>query len=150
MAKYFETEINSGEITAALNKAAKEIKNLEPAFKIARKRLLSEIDENFKTEGVSSGERFKEWSEKYTKYRTKKKKAKGKILQFEGYLRKSITSKITRKELIIGSAKEYAAAHQFGFPPRNLEARPFMRITDEAKKEIAKGIIQDLRGRLKE
>ena len=149
MAKYFEVEFNAEEITDALNHVLKETKNLEPAFKIARKALLDAIDENFETEGASSGERFKDWSEKYAKYRAKKKKGEGKILQYEGYLRKSISSKITRKELIIGSDKEYAAAHQFGYAPRNLDARPFMRITNEVKKEIAKNIMSDLRKRIK-
>ena len=120
MSKSFETELNSKEITDALNHVLKETKNLEPAFKIARKALMDAIDENFETEGASSGERFKEWSDKYAKTRAKKKKGEGKILQLEGLLRKSISSKITRNELVIGSDKEYASAHQFGYAPQTL------------------------------
>ena len=148
MTKPFSFELNSKDITKALNKAAKETGNLEAAFKIARQKLLYAIDENFETEGQFSGERFREWSDDYAKYRSKKGRGQGKILQLEGYLRKSLTSKISRYELIIGTNKEYAAAQNFGYAPNNLEARPFMRISDTTRKEIAGAIEKDLMKRL--
>lgn len=146
--KYFEAKLNNKEVTATLNRYAKEIGDLKPALRISRRMLLNAIDQNFETEGESSGEKYKEWSKPYKAFREKKGKTESKILHFDGTLRKSMTSKITRNELIIGTPEEYAAAQNFGYAPRNLDQREFMRISEEVKENILGEISYDLAKRI--
>lgn len=146
--KYFEAKLNSKEVTDTLKRYAKEVGDLNPALRISRRMLLNAIDQNFETEGTSSGEKFKEWSDGYKAWRKKKGKTDSKILHFDGNLRKSMSSKITREELIIGTPKEYAAAHNFGYAPRNLPQREFMRISEEVKNELLGEIAYDLAVRI--
>lgn len=146
--KYFEAKLNNKEVTDTLKRYAKEVGDLNPALRIARRMLLNAIDENFETEGLASGEKFKEWSESYKAFREKRGKTESKILHFDGNLRKSLSSKITRNELIIGTPKEYAAAHNFGYAPRNLPQREFMRISEEVKNEMLGEIAYDLAKRI--
>ena len=63
--KYFEAKLNSKEVTDTLKRYAKEVGDLNPALRISRRMLLNAIDQNFETEGTSSGEKFKEWSDGY-------------------------------------------------------------------------------------
>lgn len=148
MAKYFEAKLNSKEVTDTLKLYAKEVGDLSPALRISRRMLLNAIDQNFETEGTSSGEKFKGWSDGYKAWRKKKGKTDSKILHFDGNLRKSISSKITREELIIGTPMEYAAAHNFGYAPHNLPQREFMRISEETKNELLGEIAYDLAKRI--
>lgn len=148
MKKYFEAKLNNKEVTDTLERYAKEVGDLKPALRIARRALLNAIDENFETEGESSGDKFEGWSDAYTEWREKHKHGDGKIMNLEGDLRKSMSSKITRNELIIGTAKEYAAAHNFGYAPRNLKQREIMRISEEVKENILNDIAYDLAKRI--
>lgn len=146
--KYFEAKLNSKEVTDALERYAKEVGDLKPALRISRRLLLNAIDENFETEGESSGKKFEGWSDTYAEWRKEHKHGDGKILNLEGILRKSMSSKITREELIIGTAEEYAAAHNFGYAPRNLDQREFMRISEDVKENILGEIAYDLAKRI--
>ena len=148
MYKYFESSMNSKEVTDTLNRFAKEVGDLKPALRLARRMILNAIDENFETEGESSGEKFKEWSEGYKKWRKKKGRVDSKILSLDGNLRKSMTSRITREELVIGTANEYAAAQNFGYEPRNLPQREFMRLSEDFKTELLGEISYDLAKRI--
>lgn len=50
--------------------------------------------------------------------------------------------------LFVGTAKEYAAAHNFGYAPRNILQREFMRLDDWAKEQIAGDIAYGLTKRI--
>ena len=64
MGEYFEVKFNNKEIIGKLTELSKKF-SMTPFLKIIRVKLLKEIDENFATEGVVSGEKWKEWSKKY-------------------------------------------------------------------------------------
>lgn len=135
MTKYFEAKLNNKEFLTQFKKISEQFANLKPVFKIVRKSLLKLINDNFKTEGVSSGEKWEPWSDNYAQLREKKG---GLILNFSGALRKSFTSKLSSTSLIIGTAKEYAAIHNFGgdIKARNglsfeMPQREFFRFTNE-------------------
>ena len=125
----FKIKINSKDIIKKLNKLAEETSNLKPLLRVVRQSLLTYIDDNFDTEGKASGEKWEELSPKYLEQKIKKVKI-NKILQFGGDLRTSFTSKINDSSLIIGTAKEYAAVHNFGYDERNIPQREFMRFSD--------------------
>ena len=145
MGEYFEAKLNHKEIIIKLAELSKKFSNLTPFFKIIRVKLLKEIDENFATEGVASGEKWKEWSEKYKKYRIKNF-GNGLILNLSGELRRSFTSIIEGKKLTIGTAKEYAAIHNFGHEKRNMPQREFFRSSEETMDDL----LEDLNDYAKE
>ncbi len=64
MGEYFEVKFNNKEIIGKLTELSKKF-SMTPFLKIIRVKLPKEIDENFATEGVVSGEKWKEWSKKY-------------------------------------------------------------------------------------
>lgn len=100
--------------------------DLRPLFRRFRRTILNIIDDNFDTEGTASGEKWQELSEKYNIQKIKKYGMGKKILEASGSLRKSFTSKIDDKTLTIGTAKEYAAIHNFGMDEKNMPQREFM------------------------
>jgi phage virion morphogenesis protein len=51
-------------------------------------------------------------------------------------LRGSITYDATDDQVEIGTNLIYARAHQYGYTPRNLPARPFLGINDQDANEI--------------
>ena len=93
--------------------------------------LLNLIDENFETQGQSSGEKWQELSDSWKEYRKKINKQGNSILEFNGDLRRSMLSQIKKDSLTIGSPLVYSAVHQFGYDEKNIPARPFFRFTDE-------------------
>ncbi len=145
MGEYFEVKFNNKEIIGKLTELSKKFSNLTPFLKIIRVKLLKEIDENFATEGVASGEKWKEWSGKYKKYRIKNF-GNGLILNLSGELRRSFTSIIEDKKLTIGTAKEYAAIHNFGHEKRNMPQREFFRFSEETMDDV----LEDLNDYAKE
>ncbi|MGN0015434.1 MAG: hypothetical protein ACI37T_08465, partial [Candidatus Gastranaerophilaceae bacterium] len=69
--KYFEVKINTKEIVSKLREIKKDFTELTPFLKIIRVKLLAAISDNFKTEGKSSGEKWKDWSDTYKKWKIK-------------------------------------------------------------------------------
>ena len=129
MSKYFTVQMNAKEVFQKLDEIADSVSDLKPLFKILRQSLMDSIYENFETEGTASGDKWEEWSEKWAKEREKREKV-SKILQYDGDLRDSFDYKITSTDLTIGTAKEYAAIHNFGYEDRNMPQREFMRFSD--------------------
>lgn len=139
MGEYFEVALNKDEIVGKLMELSKRFSNLTPFLKIIRTKLLFEIDRNFETEGKSSGEKWKEWSEKYKKYRIKYfGSSGGQILNRSGNsgLRGSFTSILENEKLTIGTAKKYAAIHNFGHDKKNMPQREFFRFSENSLEEL--------------
>ena len=73
------------------------------------------------------------------------RRQRAQILVDTGTLRQSVTSgggggayrSQSMREVVVGTKIPYAAAHQFG-PKRNLPARPFMGLTQDARDRIRK------------
>ena len=137
--KYFESEINAKEIVKEIERIRKELGDTKPLLKVCRRCLMNYIDENFETEGTASGEKWQEWSDDWREQRKKLGRGSGKILNLEGELRRSIDSKLKKDELIIGTAKEYAAIHQFGGEIKRknkitlMPKRPFFRFPENVE-----------------
>ena len=143
----FEVEFNNEQITQKLENLKKSFSDLAPFFKIIRTNLLNEIEENFNTEGTNSGEKWAEWSEKYKKLRIKLgKSSTGVILSDSGQLRESFFGEIEANKLTIGTAKEYAAIHNFGHDKKNMPQREYFRFSDNA----IDGLLADINDYAKE
>ncbi len=145
MGEYFEVKFNNDEVIGKLTELSKKFSNLTPFLKIIRVKLLYEIEQNFLTEGKSSGEKWKDWSERYKKYRIKHFGG-GQILSRSGELRRSFTSILEKKKLTIGTAKEYAAIHNFGHDGKNMPQREFFRFSETSMDEL----LEDLNNHAKE
>lgn len=131
--KYFESEINAKEVEKYIEEIRKEFSDTKPLLRICRKCLMNYIDDNFETEGTATGDKWQEWSKGWKERRIKLGRGDGKILNLEGELRRSIDSRLRKDELVIGTAKEYAAIHNFGGEIKRgnkitlMPKRPFFR-----------------------
>lgn len=127
MAEMFKAEIHGLDLFEKQMKDVQEIfGDLKPLFRRLRRTILNIIDDNFDTEGTASGEKWQELSEKYNKRKILQYGMGKKILEASGDLRKSFTSKIDKTSLTVGTAKEYAAIHNFGMDEKNMPQREFM------------------------
>lgn len=80
--------------------------------------------------------------------RVQERKLSGQVLKVQtGRLRSSINTRV--KKLgplqvigIIGTNVVYARAHEYGYPPRNLKARPFLRPTFNENTQRVKAIFR--------
>lgn len=127
MAEMFKAEIAGLEIFEKKMQDIQEIfGDLKPLFRRLRRSILNIIDDNFESEGVEAGEKWQALSEKYNKQKIKLYGSGKKILEASGDLRKSFTSKIDNTSLTVGTAKEYAAIHNFGMDEKNMPKREFM------------------------
>lgn len=149
--KYFEVKINTKEIVNKLNEIKKDFSNLTPFLQIIDIQLRNAIDDNFATEGTSSGEKWKEWSDTYKKWKIKNHKGNDLILNSSADLRQSIISEIEGNKLTIGTPMEYAAIHNFGLKKTlqknnkkgtsfscdmNMPKREYMRFSPQTFEEL--------------
>ena len=98
------------------------------------------IKERFDKERAPNGKPWAPWSEGYRERMAKKGKGGNKILADTGELRRSLHREAKRGSVVVGTAKEYAATHQFGDARRNIPARPFLGINEQDKEEIRKKV----------
>lgn len=95
--------------------------------------------ENFEAQGQPK--RFAPLSFRYKKWKDKNYPGK-KIMQLTGRLMNSLAAEnqedaqdtiknITAKYMEVGTDVEYAAAHNFGYPKRNLPARKIVQVTEK-------------------
>jgi phage virion morphogenesis protein len=112
----------------------------------ARNRLLQSIgneikeltQDRFNTKTSPDGDTWTAIAEKTRRYYESKPKlsAAEPPLVVEGMLRLSLTSEVQDGawSTLVGATMEYAAVHQFGWPKKNIPARPYLGIsTDDAK-----------------
>ena len=102
------------------------------------------IQRNFEEEGRP--ERWPPLSPGYALWKAARHPGR-KILERTGALRSSIRVGIeptVPAALVASTDLPYAAAHQFGMPPRNLPPRPFLVLTDEDREEVAQAIADAL------
>lgn len=163
--KYFEVKINTEEIVNKLNEIKKDFSNLTPFLQIIDIQLRNAIDDNFATEGTSSGEKWKEWSDTYKKWKIKNYGVKAKILSSRANLRGSIKGEIENDKLTIGTAMEYAAIHNFGLKKTvqknnkkgtsfscdmNMPKREYMRFSPQTFEELLEELNDYARKKLNE
>mgnify|MGYP000850037174 CR=1 FL=1 len=73
-----------------------------------------------------------------------------KLLNREGYLQMSIDVKqYGQWSVIVGSDREYAAVHQWGYEPKNIPARPYLGLSTDNIADLNELAQQWLRERIK-
>ncbi len=134
--KMFTAKMNDEEIKKKLTELADLTSDLKPLFRVLRQTILAAIDDNFETEGTASGDKWEELSNGYKAKKVKEYGEDKKILEASGDLRTSFIGKVTSNDLTIGSPKEYAAVHNFGYEERNMPKREIIRFSDQQIEDI--------------
>lgn len=114
MDETIKVECNNEEIMKSLLQLSNRVKNLKPIMRSITRVMLTDIDENFETEGKNAGGQWAQWSKSWAQERAKRGRGGGKILNLEGDLRGSFSREATANSALVGTNKEYAAIHNFG------------------------------------
>jgi phage virion morphogenesis protein len=126
----------------------------------ARSRLLKSIgvemgtqtQERFDTQKSPDGDSWKDLAQKTMDYYAGKGLLGSRsILVGEGTLRDSITSEVQSGawSVLVGETMEYAAVHQFGWPKKNIPARPSLGVSPDDTKVIEAAVAVFLEGNIK-
>lgn len=123
------------------NRYAEDVQDWRPAFERIYENFLDIERRTFRAQGYPA--RWKRLSPAYAAWKAKHYPGKP-ILQKTGRLMRSLTAKhqaeaqdtvkdIKKLRAEFGTRVPYAEAHQRGFPPRNLPARPPVQLTEHNK-----------------
>ena len=139
MPESIEIKVDDKEIQQLLKKLISKTANLRPLMKNITAIMMDSTEENFEKEGRP--ERWNSLAKTTIKQRIKKGYWPGRILQTQGDLAASITSKYDENSAIVGTNKVYASIHQFGGDAgRNkkvkIPTRPYLKLTDEDLNQI--------------
>jgi phage virion morphogenesis protein len=95
--------------------------------------------ERFDTKESPEGNTWKDIAEKTRRYYERKPALSPEPpLVLEGMLRDSLTSEVQGGawSVLAGATMEYAAVHQFGWPKKNIAARPYLGVSQDDAKGI--------------
>jgi phage virion morphogenesis protein len=140
--KYFEVNFDSKIVTDFLKSQLKALdEDFPKLMKLARVIMKEIVDENFETEGVHTGEKWKEWSDSWKKKRLAMGKSTGRILNLDGTLRRSILADSGHDWARVGTNKVYAAIHNYGGNSalkhnKTMPKREFMRLDKPAMENL--------------
>lgn len=124
--------ITRDDISPALSRLAGTARNPTPVFRAMGTTFMSITMGTFNSVGANY--RPKPWAPK--------KDGSPSNLILHGVLSKSFHLEVTSTHATVSNPMIYAAAHQFGYPKRNLPARPFFpvldgKLTQKAEEKIA-------------
>lgn len=123
-----------------LQQTLSKLQNLRPAFASMGEYMMRRTDDNFRGEHDPDGAAWAPLSGAYLK-----RKKGTKILTESGRLRSSITYHASNKEVILGTNVKYARSHFFGYPKRNLPARPFLGASERDLDNLAEILMDYLK-----
>jgi phage virion morphogenesis protein len=147
MSDNIEIRIDNKAVDDALLKVASKCEDLKPLMKNIAGIMADAVEENFEQEGRPN--KWQELAESTVQNRKKTKHWPGRILQVEGQLATSITTKYDNESAVIGSNLEYAAIHQLGGQAGKgnkvtIPARPYLKLTKNEQNEISESCIKYL------
>jgi phage virion morphogenesis protein len=96
--------------------------------------------DRFETKKSPDGDTWKDIAEKTRRYYERKSSSLSPEppLVLEGMLRLSLTNEVRGGawSVLVGATMEYAAVHQFGWPKKNIPARPYLGVSQDDAKAI--------------
>lgn len=139
-----QIEIERNDILQAINRLQQAAADLEPAMRAIAGVLEDASETAFAYEVDPATQTH--WEGLFTETVAQRQKLgyTGLILQRTGHLADSIVSVTGSDFAMVGTNKAYAAAHQFGFEPNNLVARPFLGVGTEEEDEILAILVDHL------
>jgi len=124
-------QIETSELETTLHGVSAALGDLSPVWRDVQDIFVAMMAQQFATEGGAGGTR---WEPLSPTYAARKQREVGSlpILQYSGRLQRSLTSKRDAEHIFnhgpswaeYGTSVPYARAHHYGYPPRNLPARP--------------------------
>ena len=116
------------EVQSQLSDIAARAEDLSPILEVVVQDIRTAIDDSFNEQSSPSGAR---WQPLAQSTLDRRKGTSATILVDTGRLRNSIAVSWTRKSISFGTNVAYGGAHQFGYTPRRLPARPFMPVESD-------------------
>jgi len=145
--------------SAVVNIDVSQLERLKKAFDSSRldaagkSKLLSSLAleveeitrERFDTKLDPEGKSWRRLADKTLAFLQKRFPGAQPPLVVSGGLRDTVTSEARgAEEVLVGAVKEYAAVHQFGWPEKNIPARPYLGVSAsdaEALSDLAESFI---------
>lgn len=133
-------KIDPSELEAALERVQALMADKRPITRRVKGVMERAAEENFDEQGRPKWIDLKPATKKA---REKRGTWPGSILVETGQLASSIEGDFDKDSAWTSSNKKYAATHQFGDDERNIDARPFLDLTDDDWEEIADIVQQE-------
>ncbi len=135
-------EWDAGTLQTTLRGIQSAVDDLRPAWGDVHDIFRAFMREIFRSQGSYAGSQWKPLNRAYAAYKQRKWGNKP-ILQASGTLMRSFVSETDANHVLrvgptfaeFGSRVLYAKAHQFGYPPRKLPARPMIQKFTRAEGE---------------
>ena len=137
-----ELLLNDDQVQRAFRNLLERGQSLRPLFADLGEQLLTSTRERFRADSRESpdGAKWPPLSDS-----TRKKRNETKILIEGGDLLQTLAHQPTRAQLKIGSPRIYGAVHQFGWPERNIPARPYLGLSDDDRAAVHETVARYLR-----
>jgi phage gpG-like protein len=147
--KYSVEVIGVDRIVTKLTRSGRKAQDIRPALNQAADYLMDITEKQFDSQGRRGGGRWKSLSPKWLAQK-RKITLDTRILHLNHLLRRSVTRRDAQGQILdieptslrFGSSVRYANVHQSGYPPRNIPARPFLRILATDRERI-RNIMRD-------
>jgi phage virion morphogenesis protein len=128
---------------------ARDTADASPAFEDIADYIMDITRAQFESQGRRAGGSWKQLTQKWLKFKLSRS-YDPRILHLSHRLRDSVTFKgaagqileIGATELNFGSNLAWAKVHQYGYPPRNIPARPFLKFRETDRRNI-RNMIRD-------
>lgn len=133
---------------ARVRDARKRARRMETPLQRLRPIVKEEIDANFTQEGRNlrgPGTPWKPLAPSTILTRVQLGFGPRPILTRTGKLRRQLVVRVVGDTLQVISRRPQAAAMHFGYPPRRIPARPWMRFSKRATDRVRKGLLEVLR-----
>ncbi|MEO0376003.1 MAG: phage virion morphogenesis protein [Cyanobacteria bacterium P01_A01_bin.17] len=134
-------EITDSDVNRALTRASERVGNLQPALEDFGEYMLLQTRKYFDSEVAPGGRPWADISPAWKKQKRKEGRDRG-IGKYTLAMRDGITYVARPRSLVIGSNRPYAARFQLGSKDGKQEARPFLGLTPEDRRELI-SILQD-------
>lgn len=130
-------EIDDAAVLAALDRLIAAGERPRPALSEIGESLLQSTRKRFSDQVSPDGQPWAPLSPAYAKRKAKKGgRSRDLILVLNGYLAELNAYQLGDDEVAIGTNRIYGAVHQFGWPERNIPARPFLGVSEGDRTEI--------------
>lgn len=135
-------ETNAKKVQAALKKKGKDVnKSLKRALSITAQEGINIIEDRTQDGVGYKGGAFKEYSDKYAKFRRAKGRGNNVDLQFTGRMLGSMTSKADRKKATIF----FTRAEEAKKAAMNNKTRPFFGFNRQEEKQLANVFFRNIK-----
>lgn len=130
-------------VSTRFARMARDTGDASPAFSDIADELMRVTAIQFDSQGRRGGGSWKHLTTKWLNFKIRHAYNPA-ILHMRHNLRRSVTVKgaagqildISPTELNFGSSISYARTHQYGYPPRNIPARPFIKLIEGDRRKI--------------